>query len=323
MIPIRDQIQPRSYPVVTRAIIGLNVLVYLFQMTLGENIERFIYTYGLVPARYSVPEAAAHYTSGEQIFALFSFMFLHGGFLHLLGNMWFLHIFGDNVEDRMGSTRFLLFYLLCGWVSGFAHLWSNWTSTMPTIGASGAIAGVMGAYLILFPGARIITLIPIFFIPYFIEIPAVVFLGIWFLFQSFYASLPGPEGGGGIAWWAHIGGFVFGMIAVKLFSRLPESRIDEKLSETFARSSTPRLQRIMPVADSNDLDLQGTVVITPKEARSGTRKMISVPGDAARRAFMVTIPPGTESGTKIRLAGLGRKDGDRSGDIYLKVSVED
>lgn len=322
MIPIRDQIPSKSYPVVTRGIIGVNILVFLYQMMQGENIERFVYLYGLVPARYSVPEVAAHFTSGEQVFALFSFMFLHGGFLHILGNMWFLHIFGDNVEDRMGSTRFLLFYLLCGWVSGFAQLWANWTSTVPTIGASGAIAGVMGAYLILFPGARIITLIPIFFIPYFIEIRAVVFLGIWFLFQFFYASLSGPEGGGGIAWWAHIGGFVFGMIAVKLFSHLPGSRIDEKLSETFTRSSTPRLQRIQPLTANDDLDLQGSVVITSKEARNGTRKMISVPGDAARRTFMVTIPPETESGTRIRLAGLGRKEGDRSGDIYLKISVE-
>jgi membrane associated rhomboid family serine protease len=322
MIPIRDQIQSKSYPVVTQGIIGLNVLVFLFQMMQGKNIERFIYTYGLVPARYSVPEIAAHFNFGEQALALLSFMFLHGGFFHLLGNMWSLFIFGDNVEDRMGSTRFLIFYLLCGWASGFAHLWSNWASTVPTIGASGAIAGVMGAYLILFPKARIITLIPIFFIPYFIEIPAVVFLGIWFLFQFFYASLPGPEGGGGIAWWAHIGGFVFGMIAVKLFSRLPESRIDEKLSETFARHSTPRLQRITPAADNDDMDLHGTVVITPKEALQGTRKMISVPGDAARRTFMVTIPPETENGTRIRLAGLGRKEGGRSGDIYLKISLE-
>jgi membrane associated rhomboid family serine protease len=322
MIPIRDQIQSKSYPVVTRGIIGVNILVFLYQMMQGENLERFIYMYGLVPARYSVPEVAAHFSSEEQVFALFSFMFLHGGFLHILGNMWFLHIFGDNVEDRIGSTRFLLFYLLCGWVSGFAQLWANWTSTVPTIGASGAIAGVMGAYLILFPGARIITLIPIFFIPYFIEIRAVVFLGIWFLFQFFYASLSGPEGGGGIAWWAHIGGFVFGMIAVKLFSHLPGSRIDEKLGETFARNSTPRLQRIQPLAANDDLDLQGSVVITSKEARNGTRKMISVPGDAARRTFMVTIPPETESGTRIRLAGLGRKEGDKSGDIYLKISVE-
>jgi len=181
---------------------------------------------------------------------------------------------------------------------------------------------VMGAYFILFPGARIITLIPIFFIPYFVEIPAVVFLGIWLLFQFFYASLPGPEGGGGIAWWAHIGGFVFGMIAVKLFSRLPESRIDEKLHDAFARSSTPRIQRIRPVSERDDLDLHGTVVITPKEARNGTRKMISVPGDAARRAFMVAIPPGTEDGTRIRLAGLGRVEGGRAGDIYIEIRIE-
>ena len=139
MIPIRDQIPSKSYPVVTRGIIGVNILVYILQMMQGENIERFIYMYGLVPARYSVPEVASHFSSGEQVFALISFMFLHGGFFHLLGNMWFLHIFGDNVEDRMGSTRFLLFYLLCGWASGFAHLWSSWTSTVPTIGASGAI----------------------------------------------------------------------------------------------------------------------------------------------------------------------------------------
>ncbi|HNU85977.1 MAG: rhomboid family intramembrane serine protease [Pseudomonadota bacterium] len=322
MIPIRDQLQSKSYPAVTYGIIGLNVLVFLYESMQGENLERFIYAYGLVPARYAVPEIAARFTFGEQAFALLSFMFLHGGVLHLLGNMWSLHIFGDNVEDRMGATRFLAFYLLCGWISGFAHLWSNWGSAVPTIGASGAIAGVMGAYFILFPRARILTLIPILFIPYFIEIPAVVFLGIWLLFQFFYASLPGPEGGGGIAWWAHIGGFLFGMIAAKLFSRLPESRIDEKLGEAFARRSTPRLQRIAPSAGGDDLDLHGVVMITAREARKGTRKMINVPGDAARRTFMVTVPPDTQDGTKIRLAGLGRKDGGRIGDIYLTITVE-
>ena len=138
MIPIPDQLQSRSYPVVTHGIIGLNVLVYLYKMMQGENIERFIYTYGLVPARYSVPEIAAHFSTAEQVMALLSFMFLHGGFFHLLGNMWSLYIFGDNVEDRMGPVRFLAFYLLCGWASGLAHLWSNWGSTVPTIGASGA-----------------------------------------------------------------------------------------------------------------------------------------------------------------------------------------
>jgi len=318
MIPIRDQIRSRSYPAVTHGIIGLNVLVFLYQVMQGEHIERFITTYGLVPARFASPDLPL----GELAFTLVSFMFLHGGVLHLIGNMWSLYIFGDNVEDHMGSTRFLAFYLLCGWASGFAHLLSNWGSQVPTIGASGAIAGVMGAYFVLFPKARIITLIPIFFIPYFVEIPAVVFLGIWLLFQFFYASLPGPEGGGGIAWWAHIGGFVFGMIAVKLFSRLPESPLEERLHETLARRSTPRLQRLLPVSASDDLDLHGAITITAREARNGTRKMISVPGDAARRTFMVKIPPGTEDGTRIRLAGLGRAEGGRAGDIYLEIRIE-
>ena len=318
MIPIRDQIPSRSYPAVTHGIIGLNVLVFLYQVMQGEHIERFITTYGLVPARFASPDLPL----GELAFTLVSFMFLHGGVLHLIGNMLSLYIFGDNVEDHMGSTRFLAFYLLCGWASGFAHLLSNWGSQVPTIGASGAIAGVMGAYFVLFPKARIITLIPIFFIPYFVEIPAVVFLGIWLLFQFFYASLPGPEGGGGIAWWAHIGGFVFGMIAVKLFSRLPESPLEERLHETLARRSTPRLQRLLPVSASDDLDLHGAITITAREARNGTRKMISVPGDAARRTFMVKIPPGTEDGTRIRLAGLGRAEGGRAGDIYLEIRIE-
>ena len=289
----------------------------------GENIERFIYMYGLVPARYSVPEVASHFSSGEQVFALFSFMFLHGGFLHILGNMWFLHIFGDNVEDRMGPTRFLLFYLLCGWVSGFAHLWANWTSTVPTIGASGAIAGVMGAYLILFPGARIITLIPIFFIPYFIEIPAVVFLGIWFLIPVLLRIPVGARGRGRYRLVGpHRGVCVRDdrRQAVLASSRQPyrrKARRDLRAQLHAAASANPA-----PGGETTTWISTGSVVITSKEARNGTRKMISVPGDAARRTFMVTIPPETESGTRIRLAGLGRKEGDRSGDIYLKISVE-
>jgi membrane associated rhomboid family serine protease len=322
MIPIRDLNPSKSYAIVTHGIIAVNVVLFFLQMTQDQDIERFIYTYGLVPARYSIPEIAVHFTFGQQALSLVSFMFLHGGFFHLLGNMWSLYIFGDNVEDRMGPTRFLLFYLLCGWASGLAQLWINSTSTVPMIGASGAIAGVMGAYFILFPGARILTLIPILFIPFFVEIPAVIFLGVWFLFQFFYASLPGPEGGGGIAWWAHIGGFLFGMMAVKLFSHLPESGVDEKLGEAFARTSTPRLQHIRTVGEHGDLNLSGTVAVTAKEAQNGTRKMISVPGDASRRAFMVTVPPGTENGTRVRLAGLGRKDGDQTGDITLEIVVE-
>ncbi|MDL1968771.1 MAG: rhomboid family intramembrane serine protease [Deltaproteobacteria bacterium] len=128
--------------------------------------------YGLVPARYTIPQIASYSTTGQQLVSLITFMFLHSGFWHLLGNMWSLYIFGDNIEERLGHLRYLAFYMICGLASGLCHLVFNYNSTMPTIGASGAIAGVIGAYFILFPKAKILTLIPIFFIPYFIEIPA-------------------------------------------------------------------------------------------------------------------------------------------------------
>ena len=149
MIPIRDTQPSKNYPVVNHAIIGLNILVFLVQMAQGSDLNRFIYIYGLVPARYSIPHVSDYFSFGQQAFAFLSFMFLHGGFWHLLGNMWSLYIFGDNVEDRLGSLRYLAFYLLCGLASGLAQLLINLQSNIPTIGASGAIAGVMGAYLIL------------------------------------------------------------------------------------------------------------------------------------------------------------------------------
>ena len=165
MIPIRDTIPSKNYPVVNNTIIGINVVVYLVQISLVPDLNRFVYIYGLVPARYSIPQITSYFTTGQQIFSLFSFMFVHGGFWHLLGNMWSLYIFGDNVEDRLGPFLYLVFYLLCGITSGLSHLIINLNSNMPTIGASGAIAGVMGAYLILHPNAKILTLIPIIFIP--------------------------------------------------------------------------------------------------------------------------------------------------------------
>ncbi|MBW2144801.1 MAG: rhomboid family intramembrane serine protease, partial [Deltaproteobacteria bacterium] len=161
MLPIRNTVQSRSYPVVNTTIIAANVLFYLVEMSQGANFEQFIVVYGLLPARYSVPEIAAHFSLGQQIFSFFSFMFIHGGFWHLLGNMWSLYIFGDSVEDRLGPFRYLVFYLLCGIGSGLSHLVLNWHSQVPTIGASGAIAGVMGAYFLLYPKSRILTLIPI------------------------------------------------------------------------------------------------------------------------------------------------------------------
>ena len=183
MIPLRDTTPARNVPVVNNAIIGINVVIFILQLSQGAEWNKFVFTYGLVPARYSIPQISAYFSAPQQVFSFVSFMFLHGGFWHLLGNMWSLYIFGDNVEDRLGPLRYLMFYLICGAASGVSHLLLNLHSNLPTIGASGAIAGVMGAYFILHPRSKILTLIPIFFIPYFIEIPAYVFLGFWFVLQ--------------------------------------------------------------------------------------------------------------------------------------------
>ena len=202
MIPIRDIIPSKNYPIANNCIIGINVVLYLVELSYGAHLDRFIYTYGLVPARYSIPHISSYFTSTQNIFSILSFMFLHGGFFHLLGNMWSLYIFGDNVEDRLGSFRYIVFYLLCGITSGLSHLIVNVHSNVPTIGASGAIAGVMGAYLILHPNSKILTLIPILFIPWFIEVPAFIFLGLWFVLQFINAA---GSGGGGIGDFARIG----------------------------------------------------------------------------------------------------------------------
>jgi len=233
MFPIRDTIPSKNYPVVNNTIIGINIILFLFEMSQGANLDRFVYIYGLVPARYSMPQISSYFTTGQQLLSWLSFMFLHGGFWHLLGNMWFLYIFGDNVEDRLGPFRYLVFYLLCGITSGLSHLLFNLHSNMPTIGASGAIAGVMGAYLILHPNSKILTLIPIIFIPWFIEIPAFFFLGFWFILQ--FLSAAGSHGNiGGIAWWAHIGGFVFGIVFLKIFLMLPETGVSSKMRRVTA-----------------------------------------------------------------------------------------
>ena len=323
MIPLRDTIPAAARPVVTYAIISLNVLVYLLQLAQGPLLERFIYFYGLVPARYSVPQIADYFSTGEQALALISFMFLHGGFWHLLGNMWSLFIFGDNVEDRLGPLRYAAFYVLCGLASGLSHLLIHRYSNIPTIGASGAIAGVMGAYFILFPRARVLTLIPILFIPYFIEIPSYFFLGIWFVMQFLNAAGSGGTAGG-VAWWAHIGGFVFGMLALKIFELLPGTGASAPLRRFAARTTTDRLQLIRPAARDDSLDLYGTVSLSAPEARFGARKLVSVSTGAPRRLLRVLVPPGVSHGSLIRLRGLGRTtpEGQR-GDLLLRVSIVD
>ena len=219
LFPIRDAVRSRRFPVVNYALIAANVLSFLFVTSLGPSgYERFLGEFGVVPARLSFEQPLAGLT-------LFSSMFLHGGWFHLLSNMWTLFIFGDNVQDQMGSGRYLGFYLIAGTVAGLAHAVSSPNSTIPTVGASGAIAGVLGAYFILFPRARVTTFIPLFFLPWFVDVPAIVFIGIWFFTQLSQGLLSlGAIGDfGGIAWWAHVGGFVVGLLLVRAFVARPKT----------------------------------------------------------------------------------------------------
>mgnify|MGYP000194564172 FL=1 len=227
MLPLRDDIPSRRVPIVTRMIIGLNVVVFLWELSLGPALADAFLVCGIVPVRYTVPEIARLFTWPVQFFPFLTSMFMHGGWTHLLGNLWTLWVFGDNVEDRLGHWRFLWFYLAGGIAASLLHVYTNALSAVPTIGASGAIAAVMGAYFRLFPHARVEMVIPPFFLgPYFV-VPAVVFLGWWFILQFFNGTLSllsNPEAAGGIAWWAHIGGFVFGallcsVVKVKRFYR--------------------------------------------------------------------------------------------------------
>src|SRR5215216_856741 len=206
MIPLRDIIPSRTTPVVTISLIVINVLVFLYELSLARAVEVFTLYYGLVPAAFSWV-------------AVFTSMFLHGGVLHFGGNMLYLWIFGDNVEDRMGHGRFLVFYLLCGIAAALGQIFIDPTSTLATIGASGAIAGVMGAYFVLYPQSRVLTLIPLIVFWEIVELPAIFLLGFWFLMQLFSAGAIAVTattggGGGGVAFMAHIAGFIAGMGAV-------------------------------------------------------------------------------------------------------------
>lgn len=324
MIPIRDTIPSKNVPIVNNLLIGINVVMFLVQITQGSDygFQRFVYYFGLVPARYTAPGWVTDISRLHMLVALISFMFLHGGFLHLLGNMWFLYIFGDNVEDRLGPLRYALFYLLCGLISGLTHLVLNAQSTAPTIGASGAVAGVMGAYFLLHPSSRILTLIPIIIIPWFVEIPAFFFLGLWFLIQLLNASARSGVAGG-IAWWAHVGGFVAGMVLLKLFGSLPSSEISTRLRKATARRKTHRFQMVRPTMAPQDEDIYATISISPYEALVGTRKLVTVPHGLQRRVFRVNVPPGMEHGKILRLRGMGRSTATGpKGDLLLKVMIQ-
>lgn len=221
MFPIQDSIPRRCPPLMNWAIMATCIVVFLFEISLPPHVlERLFYLFGVVPARYTHPDWAASVgLVPKAILPLFTCMFLHGSWVHIIGNMWTLWIFGDNVEDEMGPLRYLLFYLFCGIVASLVQIYTNPNSTIPTIGASGAIAGVMGAYFLLFPRARIIIMIPILFFPFFFDVPALFFLAFWFLEQVFSGafSLLSPEQAGGIAWWAHAGGFLCGMLSYRFF----------------------------------------------------------------------------------------------------------
>ena len=228
MIPLKDMTPRRSLPVITLLLIAVNVAVFVHQIFLPPQAsEAFIRTYALVPSKISLALAGRHYTLPEAFLPLFTSMFLHAGILHILGNMWFLWIFGGNVEDRMGSLPYLLFYLVCGIGSGVSQLVFSWGSRIPALGASGAISGVLGAYVMFFPGSRILTLVPLFIIWFTARIPALIFIGLWFIaqFLSGIGTL-GATNTGGVAWWAHIGGFLMGL----LFARVAAS---------FGRAATP------------------------------------------------------------------------------------
>ena len=213
MLPLRDDIPSSRFPIVTVTLVVLNAIVFIQELMMGPHLEEALFNWALVPARY---------TGGGGEFSLlglavpfFSSMFLHGGWIHLIGNMWILWIFGDNVEDRLGHGKFLLLYLFSGLAAGVLHIVTNADSVVPTIGASGAVAGVMGAYLRYFPHARVHTVIPPFIWGPIFDLPAVLFLGWWLLLQFFNGAMSLAARGdyGGVAWWAHVGGFIFGMIA--------------------------------------------------------------------------------------------------------------
>lgn len=214
-IPLRDTIQSRTFPLVTVSLIVINALVFIYEISLaGPALGSFITAYGVIPLRFL--EQPGGRTA--ELTTLFTSMFLHGGWLHLLGNMLYLWIFGDNVEDRLGHGLFLFFYLLGGVAAGMTHILFNTGSQIPTVGASGAIAGVLGAYLLFFPRSRVVSLVFIGFFITTVEIPASFFLGFWFLFQflSGAAFVASGTQAAGIAWWAHIGGFVAGLLLAYL-----------------------------------------------------------------------------------------------------------
>lgn len=263
MIPIRDNIPSRTTPMVNYSIIGLCALVYLAQTMEKPNEPSLVERFGMIPARVLHPEREVTIKRYQRVegqlrvvektaapaaipvwLTLPACIFLHGSLLHVVGNMWFLYIFGDNVEDRLGHLGYLAFYVGCGSAASLSHLLAAPDSTVPTIGASGAIAGVMGAYFLFYPRAKVLSVVPVFVILHMVVLPAPLFLGIWFLFQFLQAAMSGAAGAG-VAWWAHIGGFIAGLVVAWLLSqsgalRPPVETVRPRTEHTGAYRIGPR-----------------------------------------------------------------------------------
>ena len=237
MIPLRDDVPSRTFPFVNYGLIAINAAFFMLELGMGADLGRFVQRATVIPALFSGPDrifeardVVHSLVDAELRTRVLLSMFLHGGWTHLLGNMLYLWIFGDAVEDACGHFKYLIFYLLCGYAATVAHIWADPRSRIPSLGASGAIAGVLGAYITLYPHARVVTLLPLGFFTELVQLPAVFFLGFWFLQQFLLgmAEMGAPRSsGGGVAWWAHIGGFVAGLVLVWVFqskTRRPAKR---------------------------------------------------------------------------------------------------
>jgi membrane associated rhomboid family serine protease len=220
LLPFKDNIPTERFPIVTVTLIIINVLVFLYEVSLGAALEPFLHKYGMTP--YEITSGVSLVQRDFPVYlTLITSMFVHGGWLHVGGNMLFLWIFGNNVEDSMGRVRFIIFYLTCGLVAGLAQIAIESSSQIVNVGASGAIAGVLGGYILLFPRARVTTLIFLGFLITYVDLPAVVVLAFWFILQLFSGSITifsGSNMGGGVAYFAHIGGFIAGMLLIRMFT---------------------------------------------------------------------------------------------------------
>jgi membrane associated rhomboid family serine protease len=222
MLPLRDDVPSRTFPFVTVGLIAANLVVFIGDLARSGGLQQAAYDYGFIPGYLTAFASGEGVPVGQAFLPLFSSMFLHGGWLHLIGNMWYLWIFGDNVEDRLGHVSFLLFYVLCGLIGNLAHYVFNTGSALPAIGASGAVSGVLGAYLISYPRARVLVVLPLFVFWQLIRLPALVVLGFWLVLQFLNGAVSLAHGmDGGVAWWAHVGGFAGGMLVFLIFRPRP------------------------------------------------------------------------------------------------------